>query len=356
MTRKSKKSKKAKSSLGSKIKSAAKALGQRISSNASHVASRVSSVAKNVASRVAGSPTIRKIAGTVASAAFPRASSIARGVSNISRRPTQQSQQIDHSGFRGHGIPLAERQTSTRQSRSSRIPTLLEEQLRENPSFFDAMTSEDQDMYSQIAQQMEDWIEQGRVVNPEIEITEDQRRQFLEDAIRELDPSFEIEYGELEDTLNRFSSRLKQDYERGAQETQQQLGETLVAQDEDEAQAGLAFSSGRVQREKSIEDEAQKKVDELQEQSQRSAEDAFAGGEFELGSERIGQKVENPLLKRYKLRRPGIQQVGEARAFEPRGGVLGSIRGRRETATRLRASELEGNYRRRRLLDQGYFE
>ena len=228
----------------------------------------------------------------------------------------------------------------------------LADQLKspEAKAQFGALSPELQSSYLQLLRSLEDKIEAGEVINPDIEINPEQAAKFLTQAQNELDPFYAEQIGNIRQDLDTSFTRLQDDFDKGIRRAEDPFKQNLEAQAQQEADRGLAFSSGRQEREQRSVDQQQQSIDDFATQAQRNVQDASVLGERKLGSDVFGT-IQRPDLQSATVGTQGFTRTPSRNLFTPQGELIGDIPKQRETAIRGRASELESTFRGQRNLD-----
>ena len=252
----------------------------------------------------------------------------------------------------GSGVPAADTGSSLYDIAIQNSP-LLAEQLRDpaKRAQFEALPDDLKGIYVQTMRSLEGAIEAGKVVNPNIEITPAENRKLLEQARTELEPYYAEQLDFLRDDFETSIDRLTTDVGKAVSRAKDPFAETLRSAAEDEAQAGLTYSSGRLRRENARVDKANQAIEDLVTEARRSATDAATQYERKAGSSAL-RTLNIPTLNTYQATNRGIVDTGTRRLYEPTtGDALGSIEKEKTTAVEARRSELEDALRRSRILD-----
>src|SRR3990167_495058 len=193
--------------------------------------------------------------------------------------------------------------------------------------------------------QISNSLENGQVVNPSLDFNDPSIiGLFLQEATEKLDPYYkELLQGQTKDLSVAFRT-MKEDYDKNIQREQPAFQQQLESQDTSEAERGLAFSSGRVEREQQTIQSQQNRLDDLFTANQRSAEQLGMKGERQIGS-RAWNDLGIPTLQSYAASRTieprgQITSTGSRQLFTPQGGLFGETPFAREKAINTRAGEL----------------
>lgn len=214
----------------------------------------------------------------------------------------------------------------------------------EQQSMYNSLPNELKTAYQSALQMLERTIASGNVVNPQIQLTPAEVARFMDQASTELDPYFREAIAMHKQDLTTSLQRLQQDYTTGVNRSKDSFAQAMQDQDEDEAQSGTVYSSGRQDRERRLIAGQQYALDDAATEASRFAEDAARSAERTIGSSALGS-VSMPGIATYTAGRGTINQTGTRSLYTPQGNLLGSLPKEQETARRLRASELEASYR-----------
>jgi hypothetical protein len=194
-------------------------------------------------------------------------------------------------------------------------------------------------------------VEQGKVVNPNIELEPAMVEQFRKQAISELDPYYQEQIGNYEQDLKRSLSRMQQDYLTSVGRTEEAFKLQIKQQADDEAQAGMAFSSGRVDRLNRAITGQQENLDDATKQLARQQQDQAIEAERQLGSRRLGEMGLQTGVNQYTVGEQGFTGAGTRNLFTPQGNLMGDVNKSREVDLNARQNELITNEKQQRILD-----
>jgi len=201
-------------------------------------------------------------------------------------------------------------------------------------------------------------LENGQVVNPDLTITPELTAKFLEQATAKLDPYYkEIIQRNKEDLTTSFR-QLQEDYNTAITREQPAFQNQLESADINEANAGMAFSSGRVKREGDLITNENQKLQDLFQTNQRSAEQTATNAERKLGSREFSS-LGIPSLQQYATQSRTIApsgkiaSTGSRNLYSPIGNLTGDINFERRTALDVETSNLQNQEIKRRILDAG---
>lgn len=221
-------------------------------------------------------------------------------------------------------------------------------------SYFDSLSPDLLEAYLPVINSLNGLIESGNMINPDIEISPAQAAEFLNQAKTELDPYYQEQIGFAQKDLDESFQRLQQDYENGIDRLERDYVAQTYIQDQNEADAGTTFSSGRVTRRNDLAQKTSDKLADAATELARGAQDAGTNVERVIGSNSVGtvpSRSIKTLSAAFTPDQRGFNQTGSRTLFTPSGNIMGSLQKEREVATKNRASELEGNYRRNRILN-----
>jgi peptidoglycan hydrolase-like protein with peptidoglycan-binding domain len=223
---------------------------------------------------------------------------------------------------------------------------------------YNSLTPELKSLFDQLTLQISTLVEQGQRVNPDLTITPEMTARFLEQATKELDPYYQELIRQNKQDLSTSFQQLQEDYNKTIQREQPAFQQTLEGQDINEAEAGMAFSSGRQKREQNIISGQQQRLDDLFQINQRGAEKLAVTGERQIGSRAFGD-LGIPSLQQYAAQRSTISprgtltSTGSRSLYAPQTGLFGELPAQAKTAIDTRTSALEEAERKKRILDSG---
>jgi hypothetical protein len=217
-----------------------------------------------------------------------------------------------------------------------------------NKEYFDNLPEDMKSPTLQMLTSLYTAVENGKIVNPNIEITPEKIAEFTAQATKELDPYYQEKINNYKTDIDTSLKRLMEDYNKGIERGQETFKTGLESQAQGEAEGGTAFSSGRQNRERKLVLNEQQGLEDYATQAQRSAQDLLSSGERQIGSSNLSY---NPTLTNYNTSTSGYGASGTRTLFTPQGNLIGEIPKSETTAIAGRKSELEENYRRDRILD-----
>lgn len=222
----------------------------------------------------------------------------------------------------------------------------------ENKTQFDALSFDQQSFLLLHTSSLSNTIQNGQVVNPNIQVTPAQLAMFYDQAKSELEPYYTDTYRTLANDVSQSLTRLKEDFDKTLSRAVDPFKSALEKQAEDEAQSGTAFSSGRNKRESTMVTEQNNAISDVFQTAERSAQDLLRGYETKVGTNKASS-LATPNLSLYNATNRGMTQSG-SRTINPAliGGVTyGSIGADQTVSTKKRASEIEQVFRTDRALN-----
>lgn len=230
------------------------------------------------------------------------------------------------------------------------VSSLLQDPSKK--SQFDALPDNMKALFIQTASSLGKAIEAGKVVNPSIDITPDQVKQFYDQASTELDPYYSEQFSTLRGNLDVSLGRLSEDYTKNIARAEDPFKQALATQAENEAQQGTAFSSERNRREATAVTNENNILGDAFQSTQRSAQDLLRGYEGSVGTDKA-RAVQLPTLSPYTANTSGFTSDA-SRSLDPGllGGIsYGTVGAAQQTAKLSRQNQLEQTYRQNRVLD-----
>lgn len=223
--------------------------------------------------------------------------------------------------------------------------------LSEQKDRFDSLPDEMKAVLLGLSNNLAKAIESGKVVNPEVEITPEKSKEFLDQAVSELEPYYQEKYSVLRSDVEKSAGRLIEDYKTGVTRRQPAFKKTLDDQAQAEAESGTVYSSGRLDREQRTVDLENQTLEDAAKTTFRGVEDVGRAFEKEAGSERA-RTLNIPGLESFRATPTGYTQSNPTRSlYQPFTSIEGSLAKEKKVAQKTRQSELEGAYRSGRILD-----
>lgn len=266
----------------------------------------------------------------------------------------QQTLGVDNSSGPGYWGPRTisaiSKQSTTQGSTNPFVSDLLSDPTKSDA--FNALPPELQALFLETSNSLNKAIEAGKVVNPSIEITSKQLKQFYDQAVTELDPYYKEQFSTLKGDLDLSLSRMAEDYNKSIQRAADPFKQALADQADQEASQGTAFSSERNRRESTNVLNQNQALDDAFQSVQRNTQDMLRGYEGKVGTDKA-RSLNLPSLSSYSANTSGFS-AGASRTLDPGllGGIsYGSVGADRETNLQSRANQLEQSYRQNRILD-----
>lgn len=189
--------------------------------------------------------------------------------------------------------------------------------------------------------------QQGKVVNPNLEITQEQMGKFLTQAKNELEPYYGQIFKETERDLGTGFEQIGREYQQTQEEIGRQYGQQLEQTQESFARRGLSDSSMRQQAEKEIGQTAQRQLGDIFYQTQQKSRQLGLKGERELGSQFFQNKPFGFNMQEMQVpqqMRPGIYGLSQLSprylGYTSAGGITGEQERQRLFDEQKRAREL----------------
>lgn len=187
---------------------------------------------------------------------------------------------------------------------------------------------------------------QGKTVNPAIQITPEMTTRFLEQAKRESEPYYTQLISQAQQDLEKGFGRIAEDYQAEVKSTGTAFGRDLENTQESFARRGLEFSSDRTRAERELAQEATQSLEKSSRNAQRLAQDLGVKGERTLGSVQFRAPSTFETGFTPTLGRPGQYGIGPSTGrealFSPTGGTTGTLEQDRLAAEEKRKLELIG--------------
>jgi len=209
-----------------------------------------------------------------------------------------------------------------------------------------------QSLYNTMAEYVQRLVDQGKQVNPNIEITPERIQEFVDQAEREFAPFFTGEERATLTDLKRGLDRSVELLRESEEDISRQFEDRFRGIGEEAADRGISSSGERLRLEGDVSDEANRLIRRNRQNLFFGAGTSALSAERSLGSEALG-RFEFPTIGRAPLATASgkFQQGQGAQAVGGRqGGIFGALPSQRLTAESLRASELEQSFRARQLL------
>ena len=187
--------------------------------------------------------------------------------------------------------------------------------------------------------------DEGKIVNPDVNISPEIVAKFETQAKTELGPYFNQLFSQGKVDIEKATKRLAEDYGTKERELGLQFGQAQEATQESFARRGLSFSTMRTGAEQRLAEGARTDLEALQQKTFRAGEDTGQKAERELGSQFLPKSFASiqtgatPTLG--KPGQYGFQAGGQSRElFTPTGGQVGTLEQQRIKDEELRKREL----------------
>ena len=196
----------------------------------------------------------------------------------------------------------------------------------------------------------------GQRVNPNIELTPDQIKGFLDQASKEISPYYQSQLTSIKEDLSNNLKYLQQDYELNKQNKEAQFKQGLETTRENLAGAGLAFSGNRGAQEQGIQQSEQRELDlDALRLSQTAGEQSSQAAKLAGTRNLAGLNYPSVNAPTVNLSGAGSYDTGRNLSFAPTTSpVTCSLEREQLTATQTRASNLEEAERKSRALSLYY--
>ena len=214
--------------------------------------------------------------------------------------------------------------------------------------YFDTLSPENQAMFKELLNPLLDEVKKGNIVNPDIEITPEYTKQYIDSKTGELNEYYKGQMDLIKGDLETSFTRLQEDFDKGVRRAEDPFKLNLEAQAQAEAQAGTAYSSGRVEREGRAVQGQQDILDDAFTSAQRSIQDLGKNVERQVGSENLSNI---PSISGYQASTSGFAPTNQRTLFTPQGGLLGDIPKQRNLDIENLKINAEDLARKKRTLD-----
>lgn len=167
---------------------------------------------------------------------------------------------------------------------------------------------------------------QGQQLNPDIEITPELAKQFLDEASKRVSPYYTSRIDLIRDDLNRNLDQLQSSYDLQKQQDESQFKQNLGAKRESLAGAGLAFSGNRGAAEQSMVEGQNRQLKANAQAAAGKAAEAISGVEAKIGSRNLAG-LNMPNMVEYSANNTGMGGFGTGRTldFGAKGGITGDL-------------------------------
>ena len=196
---------------------------------------------------------------------------------------------------------------------------------------------------------------QGNKINPNIELTPETVKQFLDQATTELSPYYKEKIGAIQQDLYKNLDDLQKQYEYNKKQEEGQFRTALGKSREERSGMGTIFSGARGAEEQQALETEQLRSDETTRKFAQQGASLAAETAKQIGTRNITG------LEGYTLTAPRVSLAGAFGQGSPTsyaseglrsyGTLTGEVPREQTTATQLRSKELEEAERSRRALD-----
>lgn len=221
-------------------------------------------------------------------------------------------------------------------------------------AYFDSMGPDLLAAYLPVLTQLNQMIEQGNMINPDIEITPAQAQEFLNTAREQLTPVFQERLKFAQQDLDTSFRRLQEDYDKGIDRLEQDFIAKSYVMDQNEADAGTTFSSGRVNRRNDLATKTSQQLADASSDLTRGSQDAANIAERDIGSNAFSSvtpRTINTMSAAFQPGNRGFSSTGSRQLFNAQGGILGERQRTQEAQVKERAGRIEEAYRKNRILN-----
>lgn len=170
-------------------------------------------------------------------------------------------------------------------------------------------------------------LDQGQIVNPNIDITPDLVQKWADQASAELDPYYKSQFQAIKDDLSTDLTYLSDQYSQAIKSQESQFTQALATQREAEAGAGTIFSGERRTREEALGQVAERSLTGLGTSLAYQAGKLGTGTERTIGSLGLGG-LTSPTWTPYEVSMKGegrYTPLGGRQLFTPTGGITGTM-------------------------------
>ena len=186
--------------------------------------------------------------------------------------------QVGQVQWGGIGKISPQQRQSTENSSSSRsISDQENTNVSNTPDTGDSALNQ---LLQQTQQFLDNLIQQGQTINPQIEITPEQTAQFLTQAQAEISPYYASQMALAREGLLRDAGYTSDEIARSEAETEKKYGQNLRTLGVNAAESGMALSGGRQLDEQNLAQDTQSAIDQnrkLQEYNMGNKARTFAG-------------------------------------------------------------------------------
>ncbi len=225
-----------------------------------------------------------------------------------------------------------------------------------NKENFDRLAPEQQQYMLQLISLKQKNITAGAIVNPNVELEPDKMKEFLTQA--QNDPTIKSYYTEqiksFSDDLTTSISRLQEDYKKSIDRGGEIFKQNLEGQAENEAQAGLSFSSGRNERLKRTITNENYGLTDASIGLARNIQDVGKQSERTIGSSSLGNLGLSYNAPNYQASEAGYTPTGTRSLFTPQGNLTGTLQAQRSVDEINRQNQLAAAENAKRTADYNF--
>lgn len=186
----------------------------------------------------------------------------------------------------------------------------------------------------------------GKVVNPNIDITPELTKQWLDQASTELDPYYQSQFSAIKGDLSTDLNYLSDQYKSVAKTNEETFKQNLATSRENAANSGTIFSGARGVNEQSLADTSQRNMEGLSGDLTYKAQKTGNVAEQNIGSTNLSG-LNSPTYKSYSMSTLGEGQyipLSDRSLFNPTGGVTGTLERTQIEKKRAYQDLLKGNW------------
>jgi len=194
-------------------------------------------------------------------------------------------------------------------------------------------------------------IEAGKIVNPNLDITETETKAFEDQARSKIAGYYDELIGYETGDLRKSLERMKEDFTTGVGRAEELFKEKLSNQAEAEAQAGLTFGSERGKRVSKTIKAQQEGLDDASLEMARSSQDLATATERKIGSSAFNSLGLDTSSPNYKVGERGFTSNGTRSLFTPSGNLVGELPKQREVDVINERNNLILAEKQKRILD-----
>ena len=209
------------------------------------------------------------------------------------------------------------------------------------------------DALNQLLQQTQSYLDkliaQGKIINPQVDITEEQAAQFLSQAQKEISPYYNTQMKLAREGLLRTAGYTSDEIAQQEAQLERGYGRELRGMGETAAESGMALSGGRQLNEQELAQSTQETID----QNRKLAEYQMGSQARQFAGEWGGEALPSYSYGATPTVQAGVSQFGRSLDTKPfynisdsvYQGLVGSRQYEQRTAEQQRQSQLEGAWR-----------